>query len=67
MDPACPEAQALAARWMELLEQFHGGDEGLRQGLYRMQADNAEQIEREHGGPSPAQLDFIKAVNAARR
>jgi MerR family transcriptional regulator, thiopeptide resistance regulator len=67
MDPACPEAQALAARWMKLLEQFHGGDEGLRQGLYRMQADNAEQIEREHGGPSPAQLDFIKAANATRK
>jgi MerR family transcriptional regulator, thiopeptide resistance regulator len=66
MDPASPEAQAMAARWMELLEQFHGGDEGLRQGLYRMQAESAEQIEREHGGPSPVQLDFIKAANAAR-
>jgi DNA-binding transcriptional MerR regulator len=67
MDSASPQAQTLAARWMELLEQFHGGDEGLREGLYRMQADNAQLIEQEHGGPSPAQLDFIKAANAARR
>lgn len=49
---------------MDLLQQFHGGDEGLRDSLYRMQADNAEQIEQ-HGGPSPAQLDFIKRANAA--
>ncbi len=67
MDPSSPQAQAMAARWMELLEQFHGGDAGLRDGLYRMQADNAEQIEQQHGGPSPSQLDFIKAANAARR
>jgi len=67
MDPSSAEAQAMAAWWMELLEQFHGGDAGLRDGLYRMQADNSEQIEQQHGGPSPAQLDFIKAANAARR
>ncbi len=42
MDPSTPQAQAMAARWMELLEQFDGGDQGLRDGLYRMQADNAE-------------------------
>jgi len=50
MDPSSAEAQAMAARWMELLEQFHGGDAGLRDGLYRMQADNSEQIEQQHGG-----------------
>lgn len=67
MDPSSPKAQEMAARWMELLEQFHGGDEGLRDSLYRMQADNGAQIEQQYGGPSPAQLDFIKAANAARR
>jgi len=65
IDPSSAEAQVMAARWMELLEQFHGGDAGLRDNLYRMQADNSEQIEQQHGGPSPAQLDFIKAANAA--
>lgn len=65
MDPASSEAQRLAARWMQLLERFHGGDDGLRDGLYRMQAGNATEIEQQHGGPSPAQLEFIRAANAA--
>ncbi len=67
MDSASAQAQELAAQWMGLLQAFHGGDQGLRDSLYRMQADNAAQIEQQHGGPSPAQLDFIKAANAARR
>ena len=66
LDPATPQAQKLAAEWMGLLEQFHGGDAGLRDSLYRMQAENAEQIEQQHGGPSPALVEFIKAANAAR-
>lgn len=65
MNPAAPQAQAMAEQWMALLEQFHGGDDGLREGLYRMQAENADRIE--HGGPSPAQLDFIKRANDARQ
>ncbi|MHB1536373.1 MAG: TipAS antibiotic-recognition domain-containing protein, partial [Acidimicrobiales bacterium] len=66
LDPAAPQAQKLAAEWMELLGQFHGDDEGLRDSLYRMQAENAQQIEQQHGGPSPALLEFIKAAHAAR-
>ncbi|MDA8393166.1 MAG: TipAS antibiotic-recognition domain-containing protein [Actinomycetota bacterium] len=66
VDPASAQAQELAAEWMGLLQQFHGGDEGLRGSLYRMYAENAEQIEAQHGGPSPAVMDFIKAANAAR-
>lgn len=67
MDPATPEALAMAEQWMDLLEQFHGGDAGLRESLYRMQAENADQIERDHGGPSAAQMDFIAQANAARQ
>lgn len=66
LDPASPQAQQLAARWMQLLEEFHGGDAGLRDSLYRMQAENAEQIQNESRGPSPAQIDFIKVANASR-
>lgn len=66
VDPASPRAQELAAEWMGLLDQFHGGDDGLRDSLYRMQADNAAKIAVQHGGPSPAQIDFIKTANAAR-
>ncbi|MDQ6837726.1 MAG: TipAS antibiotic-recognition domain-containing protein, partial [Actinomycetota bacterium] len=47
VDPASPEAQKLAADWMGLLEQFHGGDEGLRGSLHRMYAENAQQIEQQ--------------------
>ncbi len=65
-DPAGPQAQGLAAEWIGLLDQFHGGDDGLRDSLYRMQADNAAKFEVQYGGPSPAQMDFIKAANAAR-
>lgn len=67
MDPASPEAQHMAAQWMELLEGFHGGDAGLRDSMYRMQAGEADRIESEFCGPSPAQIEFITAANAARR
>ena len=65
-DPTSPQAQDMAREWMELLERFHGGDEGLRDSLYRMQAENADDIRRQHGGPSPEQIEFIKRANAAR-
>lgn len=53
MDPTSAQPpQVMAARWIELLEQFDGGDDGLREGLSRMQADNAEEIERDNGGAS---------------
>ncbi|MFI6172579.1 MerR family transcriptional regulator [Nocardia sp. NPDC051052] len=64
MDPSAPEAQTLAAQWMELLEGFHGGDAGLRDSMYQMQVNRAE---AEACGPSPAQIEFITAANSARR
>ena len=66
VDPSSTQAQELAAEWMGLLEQFHGGDEGLRGSLYRMYAENAERIEAQHGGPSPALMAFIKAASTPR-
>ncbi|WP_017975324.1 MerR family transcriptional regulator [Actinopolyspora halophila] len=66
MDPTSPAAQEMAREWMGLVEQFHGGDEGLRESLQQMYTDNAERLEQEHCGPSPAQLDFIGRANAAR-
>jgi len=66
LDPAAPQAQKMAAEWTELLGLFHGGDEGLRDSLSRMYAENAQQIEQQYGGPAPALLEFIKAANAAR-
>lgn len=51
VDPAGPKAQQLAAEWMALLEQFHGGTEGLRDSLYRMQAANAQQSNSNTAAP----------------
>lgn len=40
-DPASERAQALAARWSNLIEQFTGGDESILEGLKRLYADQA--------------------------
>ncbi|MGU3291688.1 MerR family transcriptional regulator [Williamsia sp. M5A3_1d] len=66
MDPASEEAGALAAEWMGLLEQFHGGDPGLRDGMYRMQEENTEEIQKNFGGPTPEQIDFIRRAGENR-
>ena len=63
-DPSSPRAQALAARWAELLEEFHGGDPGLRESLYRMRDENAEEVRRS-GGPTDEQIDYIRRAGAA--
>lgn len=65
MDPVSAQAQEMARQWMGLLHAFHGGDDGLRESLYRMQAQNAEQIEQEHGGPTPELMKFIRQANVA--
>jgi hypothetical protein len=66
LDPASAEARALGDEWTALLAAFHGGDPGLRESLFRMQAENAEAIQREHQGPSPEVLDFVRQVAQAR-
>ena len=40
-DPASPKAQALAARWKELVEGFTGGDQAITESLGRMWKDRA--------------------------
>jgi DNA-binding transcriptional MerR regulator len=39
LDPASERAQALAARWEGLVEEFTGGDPGIRENLRRLYAD----------------------------
>lgn len=47
-DPAAPEVQALARRWSALIEEFTGGDPGIRDSLNRMWQDKGDQIAAEH-------------------
>jgi DNA-binding transcriptional MerR regulator len=41
LDPASERAQALAARWDGLIEEFTGGDPGIRENLKRLYADQS--------------------------
>ncbi|AFU02674.1 MerR family transcriptional regulator [Nocardia brasiliensis] len=66
VEPTSPQGQQLAARWAQLLEEFHGGDAGLRDSLLQMHADHADRIERESAGPSAAHIEFVNAANAAQ-
>ena len=49
---------------MELRQLFHGGDPGLRDSLYRMQADNSERLQQQYCGPSSEMIDYIRRANA---
>jgi DNA-binding transcriptional MerR regulator len=64
-DPADPRAQELAARWQALIEQFTGGDTGIRASLQRMyDEEGAERASR--GGVSPELMAYVKeAISAA--
>jgi predicted nuclease with TOPRIM domain len=63
-DPANERVQELAGRWMELIEEFTGGDPGIRQSL-----DNLVQEEESVGGMDTAHtrelMDYVSKANAA--
>ncbi|MFC4565237.1 MerR family transcriptional regulator [Nocardiopsis mangrovi] len=63
-DPADPRVRDLARRWTALLEAFHGGDPALRDSLYRMRAENSEEV-RTSGGPSEEMIAYIGRATAA--
>lgn len=66
-DPASPAAQALAARWRELLAGFTGGDPEIQKGLNKMWQDqqNWPATERERVTIKPEVQEFImKAMRA---
>lgn len=63
-DPASGQAAELARRWAELLHGFHQGDADMRDSLYRMREDHAEEV-RAHGGPSQQAIDFITRAQQA--
>src|SRR5699024_1124665 len=55
-DPADPRIRPLAARWMELLEQFDGGDPAIREANRQILVDNPEQAEQ-GCGPTQAMIE----------
>src|SRR5579872_92462 len=66
-DPASEHAQSLAARWAALIEQFTGGDEGIRQNLQRLYADRATWPADFKQPYSDEAAAFIAKARAARR
>lgn len=68
-DPASPKAQALAARWKELLAGFTGGDPEIQRGLNAMWSDQANwpSPQREKYAVRPEIQDFImRAMRAGK-
>ena len=68
LDPASPEAQALAQRWEELLERTMRGYQPFPE-LKQAIADNYKQgrFEGFEGAPQSADFAFIERVKAARQ
>ena len=67
LDPASDRAQSLAARWEGLVEQFTGGDPGIRENLRRLYADQnnwPETFQKPYGDDVGA---FIRKAKEARR
>ncbi|MGZ4192879.1 MAG: MerR family transcriptional regulator [Solirubrobacteraceae bacterium] len=57
-DPADPRMQALAGRWRGLIEQFTGGDEGIRQSLARMYEEEGPQAASQ-GMVDPELMQYV--------
>ena len=66
-DPAGERAQALAARWTALIEEFTGGDPGIRENLARLYADRANWPGTFQKPYSDAVGSFIQRAQAAGR
>jgi DNA-binding transcriptional MerR regulator len=67
LDPASERAQALAARWEGLIEEFTGGDPGIRENLTRLYADRANWPDTFEQPYSNDAGSFIRRVAAARK
>jgi DNA-binding transcriptional MerR regulator len=64
-DPSDPRVQAIATRWQELIEQFTGGDAGIRDSLERMyESEGPERASR--GMVSRALMEWIGRAFEAR-
>lgn len=70
-DPAGPEAQALAERWMKLVEGFTGGDPQVTEGLAKLNSDwkswPADMQQKVAPFSNKAVWDFINRAIAIRK
>ncbi len=66
VDPASERAQSLAARWEGLIEQFTGGDSGIRESLTRLYADQSNWPGTFRKPYSDESADFISRARAAK-
>jgi DNA-binding transcriptional MerR regulator len=57
-DPADPRMRELAGRWRELIEQFTGGDEAIRQSLGRMYREQGPQT-ASRGAVDPELMAYV--------
>ena len=48
-DPASPEVQALAVRWMGLINEFTGGDSGIERSVGRLWKEQGDNLVAQHG------------------
>ena len=64
-DPADPRLDPLIARWTDLIEQFTGGDPGLRASLQRLYDERGPE-QASHGAVRGATMAYAHAAIAAR-
>jgi DNA-binding transcriptional MerR regulator len=64
-DPASPRVQALARRWMALVEEFTGGNQEIGQAVKRLYETEPEM--RERTGIDLAMFDYVNRAMAAAR
>ncbi len=68
-DPASPQVQALAKRWMGLVNAFTGGDPGIAQSVKRLWQEQGDTIIAQHGmqhDPRPLHDYIGKAIAVAK-
>lgn len=66
VDPASERAQSLAARWEGLIEEFTGGDSGIRESLTQLYADQTNWPDTFRKPYSDESADFISRARATK-
>ena len=68
MDPASPEAQALATRWFSLVSEFTGGDPGVERSLANMyRQEKPQDVHPSMDLRMPEYMAFIGKARAAKQ